>query len=119
LDTNILIAFLNGDSHVIHGLTAWRREGHTLCVSSISVAEVLSFATLAPEDLHTAKQFLETFVSIPLDNPLAEMAAILRRMYRLGLPDAAIAATAIRYHLPLVTRDKDFQKIRELTLLRL
>lgn len=69
--------------------------------------------------MRTAKAFLETFVSIPLDNPLAEMAAVLRRLYRLGLPDAGIAATAIRFNMPLVTRDTDFQKVNELKLIRL
>ena len=119
MDTNILIAYLNGEVSVISGLTTWKQEGRSLCISSISVAEVLSLSTIAPEDLRTAKQFLETFTSIPLDNQLAEMAALLRRIYHLGLPDAVIAATAIQYRMPLVSRDRDFQKIAELTLMRL
>jgi len=119
LDTNILIAYLNGEQSVISGLTTWKQEGRSLCISSISVAEVFSLSTLAPEDYRTAKQFLATFISIPLDNPLAETAAVLRRLYRLGLPDAGITATAIRYNMPLVSRDKDFQRVSELTVLRL
>lgn len=36
--------------------------------------------------------------------------------YKIKLPDAIIAATAIYLDLPLVTFDEDFKQIEELTL---
>lgn len=48
----------------------------------------------------------------------AYISIIIRRNYRLKLPDAVIAATALHLGLPLITRNvKDFKDIPELKLL--
>lgn len=41
----------------------------------------------------------------------------LRKQYRLKLPDAMIAATAIYSNLPLITVDKQFGKISSLNII--
>lgn len=56
---------------------------------------------------------------IAFDHHLAEIAAYVRREYRLALPDAGIAATAIESEVPLVTRDSGFQKVSELKIIKL
>lgn len=116
LDTNIIIAYLNGEQEVIVTLTNWKREGHPLFVSSLTVGEVLSLSHLTSRDIQKIKTFLAAFIVVPLDNTIAERAAFLRRLYRLLLPDAGIAATALEYAVPLVTRDRTFQKVKELTV---
>lgn len=116
LDTNILIAYLNGEASVVVGVSDWVRDGRALFISSVSVAEVLAQPGLGPSELDRARRFLRVFISIPFDDALAEQAAFLRRMYRLGLPDAAIAATALTRGVPLVTRDRQFRRVREITV---
>lgn len=119
LDTNILIGYLNGDQTVIDRLTQWKREGRSLFVSAITWSEVLSVPTLTPEDLNPVKEFLASFLCLPIDQPIAETAAFIRRLYRLAIPDATIAATAIKYQMPLVSRDRDFRRVDEILLIEI
>ncbi len=41
----------------------------------------------------------------------------IKQKYKLKLPDAIIAATAICYNLPFLSADSDFKKIKELHLI--
>ncbi len=118
-DSNVLIRYLNGEPAILDQLTTWRQEGRAFIISSITTAEVLSLKTLSPEAVEKVKTFLETFVSVPFDDAIADVAAQCRRIYGLGLPDAAIAATAIMLELPLVTQDKQFNKIKEITVIEI
>ena len=78
------------------------------------------FPNLTPQD----KELFDTFASminvfdlcatdIILKNKIVE----LRNTYRLKLPDAIVAATAIINNIVLVTADSDFKKIKELQLI--
>jgi predicted nucleic acid-binding protein len=85
-------------------------------VSSISFAEVLALPTLTGSEIPVVTRFLRTFLRIPFDERLAEKAASLARLYRLKIPDAAIAATAVDCAMPLVSRDQGFRKVKEISL---
>jgi predicted nucleic acid-binding protein len=41
----------------------------------------------------------------------------IKQKYRIKLPDAIIAATAILYNIPFITADADFKIIKELDLI--
>lgn len=116
LDTNILIAYLANDRSVVPSLVQWRKTNQSLFISTISITEILALTTLSEKEMITIKHFLEDFIPISLDVKIAETAAYFRKVYRLGLPDAEIAATAFVLSHPLVTRDRQFQKISELTV---
>lgn len=61
--------------------------------------------------------FLEIFDEIAIDADIKDIAIKIRRNYRLKLPDAVIAATALHLDLPLITRNmKDFKDIPDLKL---
>lgn len=119
IDSNILIAYLNGEQRVVETLRGWTEEGRTLFISSVSVCEVLSLPRLDYAGIEKAKTFLDGFFSVPLDNSVAETTASLRRIYRLAFPDAAIAATALKYGVPLVTRDQDFRAVKEVQIVEI
>ena len=119
LDTNILISYFNGELNVVKTISDWKQSGRILFISSISVAEILALPTLTPDDIDKIRGFLNSFLSIPFDNSVAEAAAILKRTYQLNLPDAAIAATSLTRSLPLVTRDRQFHKIQEITVVEI
>ena len=116
LDTNILIAYLKGEPEIVAALGQWRREGRGLVVSSISFAEVLALPALSGSEIQVVTRFLRSFLCIPFDERLAEKAARLARLYRLKIPDAAIAATAADCAMPLVSRDRGFRKVKEVSL---
>ena len=68
------------------------------------------------------EQTLIDFVSFsdvyPIDKETIDKTIDLRRKYRIKLPDAMIAATAIVNNLTLITHNiKDFQKITELQMI--
>ena len=116
IDTNILIAYLNNEAIVVELLDSWRVSGKSLIISSITTVEILSLNTLTPQKIKKVRLFLQTFLTCPLDTSLAETAAALRRKYCLKTPDAIVAATAQTFKLPLITRDHQFRKIKELTV---
>lgn len=119
LDTNILIAYLNGEEKVIKTISSWKRKNRILSISPVSTAEVLALPNLSAKETPKVREFLGSFIVVPFDESLAETAAFVRRFYGLGLPDAIIAATSIRGREPLVTRDRQFRKVREITVVSL
>jgi predicted nucleic acid-binding protein len=60
---------------------------------------------------------LENCVIIDINNMIKSEVIQLRKNYSLKLPDCIVAATAIYMNLPLITSDKDFKKIEELSLI--
>lgn len=117
IDTNIVIAFLDGtDKDVSDFLTKCRREGKPLFLSTVAEAETLGFSGLSVKELYETEVFLEeNFISVAFDRTVSHIAAELRRTTRIKFPDAAIAATALYTHTPLLTRNvKDFQRIPNL-----
>jgi predicted nucleic acid-binding protein len=99
-DTNILIDYLRG-------VDAARTEiarFETRAISAITWMEVMVGASVANE--RATRDFLDGFDHVPLDDAVAEQALVLRRRYRLKLPDAVIWASARSRGLLLVTRDR-------------
>jgi predicted nucleic acid-binding protein len=50
---------------------------------------------------------------------IKKIAIDLKQKYKLKLPDAIIAATAIHLELPFISSDADFKPIKELDLILL
>lgn len=119
IDTNILIFYLKGDPEIISALSTWKREGKPLFITTITVAEILALPKLTSKEIEKIMNFLQGFVAVPLDNKLAELVATIKRTYSLNLADAIIAGTAIDNNLPLITRDRHFRKVKELTIIYL
>lgn len=119
IDTNVIISCFNAEAHAVTALSGWKQEGRALLVSSITTAEALALPELTGAELSKIRAFLQNFISVPFDDPIAEIAASLRRRYGLEIPDAAIAATAMARNFPLVTRDRQFRKIKEITVVEI
>lgn len=121
LDANIIIAYLAGDQPVVRTLSSWKEEGRVLILSTVAESEVLSFARWTIEERRKTELFLEAhFSSVAFDRTVARIAADIRRDTKIKFPDAAIAATAVSTHTPLVTRNiRDFIKVTGLQLLHL
>ncbi len=115
LDSNILIYHLNGEG----AITSFIKGEMPKFISVISVTELLAKPSITLEQEFLITNFLEQFRMLPLDVLVAKKAAEFKRKYNLTFPDAIMAATAERYNLILITRDKGFKKVSEMRTLAL
>ena len=117
-DTNILIEFYKNNEVVISALQEIGLPELAVCV--ITVGE-LYFGARDRRELLKIKKHLASLRQIPMDQETSELALSLLETYalshRLSLPDAVIAATALRNDLSLYTINvKDFRFIAGLSL---
>jgi predicted nucleic acid-binding protein len=116
-DSNILIYHLNDalPPSVLNQVEVWITEGAVISV--MSRIEVLGYPQTA-DQLQQAMRLLAYFEEIPLHEPGVQRTITLRQQYRIRLPDALIAATALDLDFPLVTRNtQDFRTINGLIIL--
>lgn len=112
LDSNIIIAYLGGDSIVIETLLRWKEEGRVIFLPAVVEVEVLSFGDFTSEEKRHTEEFLESLNFVTLDRNTARLTANIRNKFGIKFPDAAVAATALITHTPVVTRNvRDFKKI--------
>ncbi len=52
-----------------------------------------------------------------MSTEIKKKAIQIKQKYKLKLPDAIIAVTAILYNLPFITSDADFKNIKDLNLI--
>jgi predicted nucleic acid-binding protein len=85
-------------------------------VSIITKMEVLGY-NAPPDSEALIKNFINDVLVIHLTEEIINQTIALRKGYRIKLPDAIIAATAIVFDLTLVTRNvSDFKMIDGLNL---
>jgi predicted nucleic acid-binding protein len=117
IDTNILIYYLNEqlpesvktqvDNAILSGCT----------ISIITRIEVLGWQGHTEQSLIAARALLSLFEEISLNPIIADCCIELRKTYKIKLPDAIIAATALVQEKTLMSRNEDdFIKIAGLCL---
>lgn len=99
LDTNALIYLQNGR------LAVPLPEG-SYAFSVISEIELLSWPQMEADADSVWRGLLSRFRRVELDAAVCEVAIRLRRVHRLRLPDAIIAASALAYQATLLTDDQ-------------
>ncbi|MBD2136091.1 type II toxin-antitoxin system VapC family toxin [Anabaena sp. FACHB-1237] len=116
-DTNIFIYYLADDTVVDSWFTEEFVNVHEIILSPIIRIELLSFAGLSQEEEECIEDLLSQFTVVPLSQEIEDKTIQLKRNYKIKLPDAIIAATAINQNAILVTRNiSDFQAITELKI---
>ncbi|MBO2944094.1 PIN domain-containing protein [Paenibacillus sp. F411] len=115
LDTNIAIAILTNESHVIDFVQQASRDKMPLYFSAITVSEV--FAGLKHEEQLRAEKLFTLKRCIDVTSEIAKLAGTLRRDLKgkgrkLKTPDALIIATASVYELTLISRDSDINFVQ-------
>ena len=116
LDTNAVIYYLQNDKKAVQTIDKIRKK-ENLGISTITEIEIFSFPNLTEIQQLSITKWLEEITIFPVDSFLSRQAARLRRIYKIKTPDAIIASTAIFYNAKLITRDKDFKKVKELDIL--
>ncbi len=103
LDTNIVI-------HACQPGGAWLDPWTThpdAAIASVTRIEALGFAGISPEEETSILAFVNACPAYALDDEVIEQAIRLRQQKKMKLGDAIIAATAVAYNIPLVTRNED------------
>ncbi len=116
-DTNIFIYYLGSEPTVNSLFTEDFLNLHDVLVSPIVRIELLSFSGLSEQEEQFIEDLLSQFSSVPLSREIQDQTIQLKRRYKIKLPDAIIAATALNQDAFLMTRNvSDFQGIAGLKI---
>ncbi len=110
-DTNILIHLLNNNPYIVDFLTDKR-----VFISSVTELELYGKPYMSSSELAVVDELIADCDIVDLIQPVKEIVKRLKQRYKIKLPDAIVAATAIYSDIPLVTFDSDFSGIEELKL---
>ena len=116
LDTNAIIALLKENEE----LKKATDTADAIFISVISELEFRSFTNLSESDRNLFDSFtsiVDVFDLQSSNTTLKNKIIEIRNTYRLKLPDAIIAATAIINNAIPVTADNDFKRVKELELM--
>lgn len=115
IDTNIFVDYLRNYQPAIEFFKSASKRDDVL-FSAITEAELLAgSANNEQKKREILLQFLSYWRKIHVTNPIAVLAGDLSREYKLLIPDAIIAASAIINKAELVTRNiNDFKHVKEL-----
>src|SRR3989338_842083 len=109
LDTNILIRHLAESPNPPAPSSA--------AISVLTVFEVLRYSGMTPTEEHALHILIEACEILPVYHTIAQRAAELGRTRSTKAIDLLIAATAIDYGIPLITKNiRDFKDIPGLDL---
>ena len=93
-------------------------DNPSAAIASGSRVEALGFPGISEEEESAIRSFFDATLCYALDDDVIERAIRLRRKKKMGTADAIIAATALEFGLPLVTRNvDDFKHIAELEII--
>lgn len=116
-DTNAIIYFIQGELETVAVLTRIVESNLPLYVSTITEIELFGYSAITVEETEKIEAILKTTTIISVDSRLARIAGTIRSLYRLGVADSTIAATALVTGSTLLTRNiKDFKKVPNLLL---
>lgn len=115
IDSNTVIDYLNGKLPFEGNLLVNSIVDSGPQISVITKIEVLGFNTQNDEAYKILVDFTNDNQVLNLDEKIVEKTIELRKKYKIKLPDAIIAATAIIYNLTIVSRNlDDFKNIVEI-----
>ena len=118
-DTNTVIYYLqNGLPPAGEELIDHILDSHQPVISVITEMELLCYRSASANEITLLSTFISNSAIYPLDEPVKLKAIEIRKSYRLKLPDAIIAATALVNNYILISRNgADFNKITELKII--
>lgn len=117
LDTNAILYYLKDDNEAVAALRDVFARDWPVYAFAVTELERLAFGNLSSDEESLIENLLATVAIIPVDSHIARIAALLRRQYRIKVPDSIIAATAMFTGSTLLTRNtRDFRKISNLSI---
>lgn len=119
LDTNIFVYHTAGDAKIADFVESNAKRYGDLAVPTVCLVEFLSYFQISIADKENFLSLTRQLRLLPLDYQNALVAAELRSNYRLKVADSIVAAAAVTQNAVLVSRDKDFKKIKEIEVIDL
>lgn len=86
-------------------------------ISFIPEMELLGVFSISKIQKQAMQRIIKECFVIEMSSAIKNSAIQIKQKYKLKLPDAIIAATAIFYEVPFISADADFKGIKELKLL--
>ena len=118
IDTSAVIKYLNGNFPIKALRFIDDIVDELSTISFITEIELKVWNPTNPDDIVIYYSFVENSVVLNLSASIIAHTINIRKEYKLKLPDAFIAATAITNNLTLLAdNDKDFLKVSELKYL--
>ena len=115
IDTNVISDYL---SNKLPAKTSGMINKITAQLSVITRIELLSWSDVSSRQLQILQNFIAVAIVYDLDEAIIIETIRIRKLYKIKLPDAIIAATALVNSLTLITRNiSDFRRISELDIL--
>jgi predicted nucleic acid-binding protein len=115
MDTNTVIDYLGNK---IPEASAVKLDMIPPVVSVMTRIEVLGWFNATQEQIDKLTSYLNIAFIYPLDETIILKTISLRQQYRMKLPDAIIAATALSHNLTLMSRNlSDFRAIGGLSVI--
>ncbi|HRO38699.1 MAG TPA: type II toxin-antitoxin system VapC family toxin [Flavobacteriales bacterium] len=108
LDTNIVLYLLKGDDKLEALL-----QGANVFLSVITKVELLSHPDLDEAGEQVIRELLQSVKLMEFTSTIQERTVLLRRQFKMKLPDAVIAATAAFLNIRLITADKKFARLKD------
>ena len=110
-DTNFLIFTTQGNPIVEPFLD------YNIGISFVSEMELLGIFSISKVQKLNMQNIIDECFVIDMNIEIKKKAIQIKQKYKIKLPDAIIAATAILYNIPFITTDADFKVVKELNLI--
>ena len=111
-DTNTLIHLLGNNVDVADFLM-----GKQISISVITELELYGKQNMTSSEISIIDILIENCFVIDLLPSIKQLVKEIKHKYKIKLPDAIVAATAMYLDVPLVTFDADFERIENLKLI--
>ena len=93
-------------------------EANPCSASTVTRVETLGFHNITDDERIIYEEIFDIIDLLPLSSDVVEEAVKLRQQRKMSLGDALVAATALVWNLPVMTRNvDDFKWIPNLTLI--
>ena len=117
IDTNIFIYYLDGKIPDIQLPLINKIFKESFNISTITKIEILGWHKIDDETKIKIKKFLDNSSFFYIDSIIELKAIEIKQKFKIAIPDAILAATAIINKFTILTRnDKDFKIIPDLRL---
>ena len=114
IDTNILIYIIKGNQNV-----EYFAKSEILAISYITEMELFGKFQISEAEKQIIGKVLKKCYIFEMDAQIKQYAINIKQQIKMKLPDAIIAATALKNNITLVTADNDFKKVPKLDLVQI